>query len=189
MARRADIPTVPAEPFSRWLSAQYDEYEKQDANASACDQDVALGPAQRLAEEIGWGSDDAGIRRLYRYRKQVIERTASSRGVRWTETADSWPRDAVEDACHRVHPDLFLDLYPELRFERDVVLEPDAYCPFCEELVTPIDGLCPWCVCEHGHLFREVGITDDGFACLACLKKERREREKARLAAKKLEAA
>jgi hypothetical protein len=90
-----------------------------------------------------------------------------------------WPRSLVEDALHHVDPDLFYQVYPEFAHEMDVEIELDAWCPFCEEMVTPINGLCPWCVCEHGHLFREVGVSEDGFVCLGCAKEADMERRRA----------
>lgn len=170
---RIGEPTVPAAPFSGWLRDRIAEYE---ASAATEHEKKQVGASVRLAAELGWGTSEGGVRRLYRYKNAVKERTAKSKTVKWNEAASVWPRSDVEDACHNIDPDLFYELYPEFRHERDIDLEPDAWCPFCKEMVTPVDGLCPWCVCDHGHLFREVGITEDGYACLACLRKERRER-------------
>jgi hypothetical protein len=169
-ARRRHEPVVPAKPFADWLQAKYAEYETSHAFLpSGHSGFVPLGPSERLAGELGWGDNQAGVRRLYRYRHQLAERHSNKR--RRMGVAETYLRSMVENACHRYDPELFAELYPELA--DDIVLEPDAWCPFCQDLVTPIDGLCPWCVCEHGHLFREVGITEDGFACLACQTAER----------------
>lgn len=171
--------SVPAQPFSKYILDRIAEIE-DNADATTTGERHAVGASQKVAQEFGWGDGERGVRRLYRYKNQIVEKTADSKMTRWLDTAAVWPRAVVEDACHRVHPDLFYRLYPEYLHERDAVtLEPDAWCPYCKEHVTPIDGLCPWCVCEHGHIFREVGVTDDGFACLACLKKERNARARA----------
>jgi len=155
---RAGEPSVDAEPFKQWLDQQ-------------CD----AAPLDEVADMIGFGYSPTGVRRMFRYRYGRIETARNGQPV--IAAATVYPRSVVEDALHRVRPGLFYDLYPEYLHELDdVTLEPDAWCPFCQQLVTPIDGLCPFCLCEHGHLFREVGVTEDGFACVACLAEERRER-------------
>lgn len=155
---RSNQDHVPVGPFQDWIETNCATYG-----------------ADKVSEMFGWGVGEAGVRRLFRYRHARCETSRGPRGGRTPLIleATTYPRSVVEDALHRVEPDLFYTLYPEFGGERDITLEPDAHCPFCDELVTPIDGLCPWCVCEHGHLFREVGITDDGFACLECAKAER----------------
>lgn len=192
---------VSALPFAGWLNERFAEYErdyKEGANG--------VGAVSRLAREIGFAdnvNEDSAARRLYRYRRMVTEsargKHADGKKRRVVLSVTEFGRDVVEEALSRVDPGLFYELYPEHAREKldasgfeDIVLEPDAWCPHCNEYVTPIDGLCPWCVCEHGHIFREVGITEDGFACLACAKKDQaewvearreRDRQRKRLAA------
>jgi hypothetical protein len=177
---RCNEPTVAAKPFADWLKAKTAEYSRELPSGNMTKGGfIPLGPCERLACELGWGDNSAGVRRLYRYQNQLVERSMNSRTLRWLETADMFARSVVENACHHYDPHLFYRLYPELEHERDVMLEPDAWCPFCAQWVTPVDGLCPWCVCSHGHLFREVGVTEDGFACVACLAAEQREARQA----------
>jgi hypothetical protein len=163
---RANEAAVNAGPFQDWLNERVKEMKTAE-----------------LADLIGFGGNATGEKRLYRYRFGRLDtRRGGPNGRRIVVQTDRYPRAVVEDALHRVRPGLFYDLYPEYRHELDLdalTLEPDAWCPFCEQMVTPIDGLCPFCVCEHGHLFREVGVTEDGYACIACLKGDPRTREMA----------
>lgn len=176
MSKRASEAVVPSGPFAAWLTDRYNELIADEEPA----------PAARLAMEIGFVEGegdkavDNGVRRMYRYRRAISE---TKRGGEYQILpATEYLRPVVENACDHVRADLFGELYPEhvrdtlLVPELDIDLEPDAWCPFCREWVTPIDGLCPFCECEHGHLFREVGVTDDGFACLACSRREAQER-------------
>lgn len=183
---RVGDPMVPAKPFSDWLNERYERYQREYNQRESL-----VGPTVRLGKEIGFDagvSDDKSLaRRLYRYRHMITETGTGSRRKgtfkRVVRAIEEFPRSVVQEALDTVDRDLFYEVYPQYAHERaetilydDVTLEPDAYCPHCQEWVTPIDGLCPWCVCEHGHLFREVGISDDGFVCLACAKEEQREK-------------
>lgn len=182
---------VAAVPFKGWLNTRYADLLKADGDPDGETVRVdGMSALFKLADEVGFtknANPDAAVRRLFRYRNGVTETARGKRTdgkkARCTLPVDEYPRSIVEDACDSARPGLFYELYPEFAHEMDVTLEPDAWCPFCEQDVTPIGGLCPWCVCEHGHLFREVGVSDDGFVCLGCAKKadqERRKREQAR---------
>lgn len=201
---RKNEPMVPSQPFADWLNQTAAAYETELPADAINEDNDNLGPAQRLAGELGWGATETGTRRLYRFRNQIQETGRGSKvnGTfkRVTIHANQFTRSVVEDACHQYDPHLFYQIYPEFAHETDITLEPDVWCPFCRtcdkhpeacpkscrhasqrrgQMVTPIGGLCPFCECEHGHRFREVGVSDDGFACLACAKEEQRERQRA----------
>lgn len=160
---------IPVGPFVDWLETTY---EKEQANGGAY--------AERVAVKLGLcppspsrKESDAAVRCLYRLRKAKVETRRD--GKRVVFDATEYVRKDVQTMCDHVDGTLFEKLYPdvdaageELDPFADVTLEPDAWCPYCKQNVTPIDGLCPWCVCEHGHIFREVGFTESGFACLQC---------------------
>jgi hypothetical protein len=84
----------------------------------------------RKALAIRLGVD---VRVLYRWQQSID----------WNEEpCDSFPRPSVENALHRAGV-LFGDVYPS--FTEDVELEPDGFCSSCRDIVTPINGRCPWC--------------------------------------------
>jgi hypothetical protein len=149
---------VPAAPFQQFLGEQ-----------------AAIHGEAELALMV-----DRSVRWVFRYRNARQESKTGGRSSRThiVRHLDTFPRSAVEDALDRFSPGLFYDMYPEYAGDQDITLEPDAWCPWCNQMVTPVDGLCPFCQCAHGHLFREVGVSDDGFACLACLAAEHIERAK-----------
>ena len=159
-------PRVDAAPFRDWI-----ETHCRLQGAEAVVELIGFADVDELPAQGRRAAIEAGKRRLFRYRHGRLETKRNNAYV--TLDATTFPRSVVEDALHHVRPGLFFELYPELADE-DIMLEPDAWCPFCEQMVTPVDGLCPWCLCDHGHLFREVGVTEDGFACLACLAEEQR---------------
>ncbi len=132
---------IPAQPFVDWLNDRYARYRAAHEHmwhmSGRTDPDAVLplSPLKRLAADLGWGGL-AADRIVYRYRhgRDGMDRP--------TET---FRRATVEDALE--HAGLRLeDVYPE--FAVDVVLEPDAFCGLCREMVTPIDGVCPWCDTE-----------------------------------------
>jgi hypothetical protein len=126
---------VRAQPFSAWLSDRY-EFHLQGRPSWAGD------AMTRLLAEIGWPTNEAGARRLYRYRYGLM--SGSRNGVKGPRKTDWFERDVVEDALHMAGVSIYA-LYPELGHERDVELEPDTWCPGCQDHVTPIRGECPWC--------------------------------------------
>lgn len=116
---------VPAEPFVRWLKDQMARLEK--------DQTIRLHEnyprppiVDALARRLG-----VHPRALYRY----------LRG--WK--SDGEPTDTFQ--LRRVgamleHAGVALwEVYPEAA---EITLEPDVWCYRCQEMVTPIDGKCPW---------------------------------------------
>ena len=101
----ADV--VPAAPFSRWVNERIAYWERRVGS------DAALA---RLCAEIGW-TGDAGMRRLYRYRRQLSEsyvgksKKRNHRGVPIVKLAETFSRKVVEEALH--HADVRLgEVYP-----------------------------------------------------------------------------
>lgn len=76
--------------------------------------------------ELGWFNEEAARRRVYRWRKEGSRPFV----------------DDIIDALDSADVDP-ADVYPELAV--DIELEPDATCPRCNDVVTPIAGRCPWC--------------------------------------------
>lgn len=80
-----------------------------------------------LLSEMGWSGRDADTRALHRWRageqqfakRSIIEGGLDYAGIRIEE------------------------VYPELAL--DIEIEPEGFCGRCHEMVTPIEGLCPWC--------------------------------------------
>lgn len=114
-------------PFLAW----FDEHVAHTANAAMgydlVDRGVAIEEAERdMRYRVGWNTD-AGTRRLYRYR---------------TGDSHQGERALIQDALDHAGVSIG-DLYPHLA--EDVHLEPSGPCFPCREVVTPIDGKCPWC--------------------------------------------
>lgn len=144
-----------AKPFSDWLNERYVYHERrllaqglpitqtQRSNSGA--NGVDCRAMEAVAEEIGWNIGDSkepGVRRLYRYRNQLM--AGSVNRVRYERPTDFFPRKVVEEALHSAGIGMW-ELYPELVEGENIELEPDEWCPKCEDTVTPIDGVCPWC--------------------------------------------
>lgn len=164
--------TVPAAPMAEWLQGRF-EGHKRPPSGFLSEQARSLDAARKLSRELGWGMGEAGVRKLYRYRHQLM---CGSRHGRLAErTAVEFPRDTVEDALHYVGGTaLFYDVYERyaneragrrasardvLAFlapfegwvaiaeeleERDRELEEEQWCPECCEDVTPYQGMCLW---------------------------------------------
>lgn len=134
-------PQIPAKPFADWLNERFKFYEDQLRYQSVLRGSMlnfGNGPAQKVCEEIGWPGD-GGVRKLHRYRHQLMCGSVQTRKLdRHTEF---FPRYVVEEALHRAGVGMW-ELYPD--YVVDIELEPDRWCPVCEEIVTPIDGFCPW---------------------------------------------
>jgi len=114
-------------PFLEWFEGQVDQrFRAESAYGLSTDQQARSEATNWMRGRIGW-NDEAGERRLFRYRSG--ESTQAERNL-------------IEDALE--HADVRLeDIYPDL--VEDIELEPDAYCGRCHEIVTPVSGVCPWC--------------------------------------------
>lgn len=123
-------PPLPAQPFIDWCNAQLDRLRHDETIAAHTGAGSAVkgGEHQVLADRLGITE-----RTLYRYLRSI---DGSSRP---TET---YGAHLLEDMLE--HAGLRLaDVYPDT--EVDVELETDAYCASCRDIVTPINGQCPWC--------------------------------------------
>lgn len=127
---------IPSGPFQRWLNDL-----------------IAESTAQAVVERIGWTtlSDDAGLRRLYRYRYGRCETHRGGKNKRKGNAvvvpATHFSRAAVEDALHFAGA-LLEDVYPPEMYPalyEDIPLEPEMFCANCQDTCTPIRGICPWC--------------------------------------------
>lgn len=120
---------IPAGPFVAVINAEIERIGRADTlRPSEIAKEV---PAQAiLAGRIG-----VAERTLYRYRKSLNSEN---------QPTETFARDVVENALERLDF-RFEDVYPEIAAAEDIALEDDAYCAGCREIVTPIDGICPWC--------------------------------------------
>lgn len=145
-ARCKNVEYVRARPFSNWLNERYEVHLQGEPAYASHAMTLLLG-------EIGWPTNEAGSRRLYRYRHCVM--SGSCKGVKGSRPTEWFERDVVEDALHFAGQD-FYELYGEYAHERDLPLEPAAWCPSCQSHVTPINGCCPWddWVISEGHMNR-----------------------------------
>jgi hypothetical protein len=109
-------------------------------------------PAAVLASQLWPEANGSGERYLYRWRNAL--RAGSRDGVKGDYPTETASRDGVIDALSNMGlrlADVYdVKRYPwledlDLNLDEDVVLEPDAFCERCHELVTPIGGCCPWC--------------------------------------------
>lgn len=132
----------------------------------------SAGAVTWVAEELGWGGDGTGVRRLHRYRNGLKNSSGRicappadvlawiSKVEREGETLDTlrehkthllkqdvptefFERAPVEDALHTAGVS-FAAIYPEIAAEEDLELQPDRWCWHCQEAVTPIKDECPW---------------------------------------------
>lgn len=144
---------VPAGPFIAVIEQRI-AFHKSRALFPATNDDCL----RRVAEEFGWEGEN-GIRRLYRFRHglKATKQPPGRRGKSVELRTDSFAREAVEDALHHAGID-FYSVYTEFAFERDIELEPAAWCPACQSHETPIDGCCPWCDwrISEGHMNRQA---------------------------------
>jgi hypothetical protein len=145
MSRSKLADLIPAQPFADWLNERIEHWQTVlpgDPKNS--------GALYRVLEEIGWTPGEAGVRRLYRYRKCLSE-TRTGRNIRKgipgvciTVPVAMYPRPVVEDALHHAGV-LFSDLYPAIAASEELWLEPAKWCPGCQASHTPINGQCPFC--------------------------------------------
>jgi hypothetical protein len=120
---------IPAAPFVAVLNRELERLATNDT--FRLDENAQEPPAvQLLAFRLG-----VAQRTVYRYLRSL-----DGEG----QPTDTYARNPVEDALERLEVP-FADVYPEIAATEDRPLEPDAYCTSCHEVVTPIDGCCPWC--------------------------------------------
>lgn len=120
---------IPAAPFVAFLNERLDRLAADDTLRGA--EEESQVPAVRIL------SDQLGVseRAIYRYTHSL-----TSLGKPTT----TFPRNRVEDMLDALDVP-FADVYPEIAAAEDRPLEPDGYCSSCREIVSPIDGCCPWC--------------------------------------------
>jgi len=132
MAKPRGGPRIPSKPFVDWL---WEQRRVLDRDPSRWVTDVAgrateHAPTRTLAARCG-----VCERTLHRYMKGLDSNS---------DPTDVLGRYLVEDILHRAGVD-FYSLYPEFEHERDIELEPEAWCDKCLDIVTPLDDRCPWC--------------------------------------------
>jgi hypothetical protein len=163
-------PQVPAWPFADWLNQRIAKYE---ACAQAVDERRSV--LSRVADECGWGQEDAGLRKLYRFRHMQKGTSVKVQGQRNKHrkvdiTAHSFLRDTVEDACHVAGID-FTELYVGWAEQKrgkpgrpvEVLRFIDAYSEVVEDLLSPVVVRESYCVpCG------EVTLRDSAGACHWC---------------------
>ena len=153
---------IPAAPFAGWVNSQLAALGGWAVTGGSAE---GRGPVQMLANRL-----EVTARSAYRW-----SRSLDGDG----RPTDSFARDPVEDALERFDPGggLFASLYPEVVVADEVELEPDIFCEGCREMVTPIDGLCPWCTPEPGNLRACPGCggwkARDRRVCGSCRTRER----------------
>jgi hypothetical protein len=155
MPRSGKTKLVPSGPFAAWLNTLVDDRTRgQLFPMMKSSQDSVLKEVVDLLGWVNWDAKDpydAGLRRMYRYRRQLTESNTGTKngvkGPRIVKHNDSYERKVVEDAVHHAGANLE-DLYPPERFPalyEDIPLEPEAWCPNCQDSCSPIHGFCPWC--------------------------------------------
>jgi hypothetical protein len=113
MTQRKGTEYVPAAPFADWLNQRLGEIASGTELEEAC----AI-----LAEEVGWSdtSKQAGIRKLYRFRHQLMSGSVGS--VKKERPTDVFTRRSVEEALN--HAGLRLgELYPYEALVDEFVME------------------------------------------------------------------
>lgn len=122
-------PRIPAKPFVDWLHRELARLSK-DETIVHIGQASGDRPINRaLADRLG-----ITARRLNNYLRSC---DGSGRPT------ESFFQERIEDLLEHAGLRLW-DVYDDLSFD-DIVLEPDAYCEKCRDIVTPIRGECPWC--------------------------------------------
>ena len=161
---------MPAWPFAEWLNQRVAVYESRVQRGE--DNRSALA---KVADECGWGREDGGLRKLYRYRHMQKGTSVKVQGQRNKHrrvdiTAHTFLRDAVEDALHMAGVD-FAELYIGWASRvqgtggrpADVIRFIDAYEPIVRDLLCPVVVREAYCVpC------REVTLRDEAGACQWC---------------------
>lgn len=123
---------IPAAPFVEFLNARFADLERSENGSSA----------EALAEQLGWGASEAGVRRLNRHRNGL--RAGSDDGAKGDFPTDTYPLAIVQDALEQIGQPI-AELYPQLAAAEEVSLEAEVHCATCDEQTTPIEGICPWC--------------------------------------------
>lgn len=120
---------IPAAPFVALLNSEIDRI--------AADDMLRLSELQQEAPATSILADRLGVaeRTVYRYKNSL---DGDNRPI------ETYPRNIIEDLLERLDIP-FEDVYSEIAAAEDIELEPDRYCAACKEIVTPIDGVCPWC--------------------------------------------
>jgi hypothetical protein len=156
MARNtAEDKIVPSGPFAAWLNTYVaDRLRGQLFPDMKSTQDSILKGLCELLGWVNWDAKDpfdAGLRRVYRYRRQISESNTGTlkyvRGPRIVKHVEFYDRHVVEDALHHAGVP-FEDLYPRGLYPAlyvDIPLEPEMFCAGCQDHCTPIHGVCPWC--------------------------------------------
>jgi hypothetical protein len=126
-------------PFSAWCNEQVKETAKRTGDIRGWDvaRSNMYGATTAVADRLG-----VHVRIFNRLARGMY--AGSQNSCKGEFKADTISRYYVEDMLTRAGVD-FYDVYPDLEFERDIELEPDAFCRQCGEYVTPIQGCCPWC--------------------------------------------
>lgn len=129
-------PKIPLAPLTAWCHEQVEIAARRRAHLDPSRTNRLYGPTAELADRLG-----IQVRVLNRLMRGVY--AGCQDGHKGEFPTDTIARYYVEDLLVRAGVD-FYDLYPELEGERDIKLEPDAWCRCCREFVTPIFGCCPW---------------------------------------------
>lgn len=134
-----DASTLPLAPFQAWVDERIQRAALEAGGAAAA---TGVAAVRRVAHELFPGrSTAAAERQLQRVRSG--SRSSSRNGVKGQVAVDTWPAAEVDAALTNAGAHL-ADVYPDL-YEPELELEPDCFCDRCHDVVTPIDGRCPWC--------------------------------------------
>jgi hypothetical protein len=144
---------IPAWPFAAWLNERVAMFE---ARAQSADEKRSV--LAQVASECGWGSEDGGLRKLYRYRHMqkgtsVKVQGSKNQHLKIDIRTYRFFRDVVEDALHHAGVD-FTDLHVDYANSRvgtvgrprDVLEFITAYEPIAEELLSPVVVRQAWCI-------------------------------------------
>jgi hypothetical protein len=139
---------IPAWPFAEWLNLRV-----ASKMALAETGEAKRSVLAQVAQECGWGREDGGLRKLYRYRHMQKGTSVKVQGEKNRHrkvdiTTHLFFRDVVEDALHMAGVD-FYDLYIEYahRLEgepgrpADVLRFMGAYWKLADELM---ESANPW---------------------------------------------
>lgn len=130
------VPRVAAGPFVAWCEGQLRVIAHGRAVGPTPSGHTGEGPSlgcrahQTLAFRLG-----VDPRTMHRYLRALDG---------GDHPATTLSRDSVEDMLHRAGED-FYAVYPDYLHERDIELEPDQWCPWCQQTTTPMGGICLWC--------------------------------------------
>ena len=129
MARASEY--VRVKPFMDFVNGLWDKYEAETEGAG----NGSRGPGIQVCADIGWPTSEAGVRRLYRYRRGLTDTKRGGRaGASVSVAAIGFDRATVEEALFHAGED-FYEFYPEFAHERSGPPEPEAWCPACADHV------------------------------------------------------